>query len=213
MANKKKSPSATVANQKNDRFDELLKEAEFIDRVSEESLLNSSPSFGFIREEPELELGLRLKESRENERLTQGELADRTKLADIENIGITRNVISFIESGRTQPAPRDIRLLCEALRISPNFLIYGNDNPFDNLTDLHRYHGGGSDIEFQAYINYCVSKLHHHHKTIFIELMLGMLRGWHKDFDAELNKNAIPTFIKAAKELETIQEKRNKSNT
>lgn len=215
MSQKKKSSSKETAYAELNRLaEEIRPDEEFWEREAKEKALNEASSFGFVKDEPEDQLGVRLREARENDRLTQGELADRTKLADKENIGITRNVISFIESGRTKPGPREIRLLCEALRISPNFLIYGNDDPFDNRTELSRYGGyARTEVEFHAYIAYCVSRLHHHHKTSLIDLLMGLLRGWNKDFDTELHQKAIPTFIQAAKELEALEETRKKSKT
>lgn len=41
--------------------------------------------------------------------------------------GISRSVLFGYENGRTKPGAKEIRLLCDALKVSPNRLIYGSD--------------------------------------------------------------------------------------
>jgi len=55
--------------------------------------------------------------------ISQSELASRT--------GISRNAIMGYESGRNKPGAREIRLICEVLRITPNKLLFGHEAPFD----------------------------------------------------------------------------------
>lgn len=43
--------------------------------------------------------------------------------------GISRTVLIGYENGRTKPGAKEIRLLCDALKVSPNRLIYGSDEP------------------------------------------------------------------------------------
>ncbi|MDF0379364.1 helix-turn-helix transcriptional regulator [Methylophilus sp. YYY-1] len=63
----------------------------------------------------------RLKAARESMGLSQ---------TDIHKItGLSRMVISKYESGQNKPGTRELRLLCDALKISPNHLIYGTENP------------------------------------------------------------------------------------
>lgn len=46
--------------------------------------------------------------------------------------GISRSVLFGYENGRTKPGAREIRLLCDALKVSPTRLIYGSDDaPFE----------------------------------------------------------------------------------
>lgn len=46
--------------------------------------------------------------------------------------GISRSVLFGYENGRTKPGAREIRLLCDALKVTPNRLIYGaDDTPFE----------------------------------------------------------------------------------
>lgn len=43
--------------------------------------------------------------------------------------GISRTVLIGYEAGRTKPGAKELRLLCDALKVSPNRLIYGSDEP------------------------------------------------------------------------------------
>lgn len=205
-SSKKARENAKDSERPNAALDKLRHEAELLDRESAEARLDWRPAFGYVTTEFESDVGARLRDARADARLTQGELAERTKLADKAGIGLTRNVISFIESGRTQPGPKEIRLLCEALRISPNHLIYGDEDPFDNRMDLVRH--GGTSVENFAYIAYCVSKLHHDQSTLMFAMMRELLRARNTDFDAELHREAFPAFIKMARELEELEARR-----
>jgi transcriptional regulator with XRE-family HTH domain len=44
---------------------------------------------------------------------------------------ISRAVLLGYERGRTRPGAREIKLLCEALKITPNKLIFGTEEPFE----------------------------------------------------------------------------------
>jgi len=188
-------------------LDAIAEEAKLDDRQAQEDrldrMLNEPSSFGYVRNETEKDLGERIRDARTLAKLTQGELAERTKLADKDGIGISRNVISFIESGRTQPGPKEIRMLCEVLRITPNRLIYGEDSPIEELTPVR--FGGHSEIENFAFVAYCFSKLHHNHRDSLYHIMMDLIRPWNKDFDAELHSKAVQTFITYAKELERLE--------
>lgn len=193
---------------------ELLETAELLDRESEEEQIANKPVFGVDNSEPEFELGNRLQAAREAARLTQGELSERTRLADRQGDGLSRAVISLYERGVNKPGPHEIRLLCEVLRITPSYLIYGSDDPFDNLSELGRYGGWGrSGPEYLAAVAYCFSRLHHHHSIAIMQLMVGLLRGWHKNFDNELRQHADDDFLKIADELRLLLAKRQKTTT
>lgn len=70
----------------------------------------------------------RLKIAREDRAFTQGALANRTKMVDPEEKGISRTAIIGYEQGASKPGLREIKLLCEVLRITPNWLIYGTES-------------------------------------------------------------------------------------
>lgn len=71
----------------------------------------------------------RLKEARENCGLAQNAVAHRTKLADPDGKGISRTALIGYEQGSSRPGLREIRLLCEVLKVSPNWLIFGMESP------------------------------------------------------------------------------------
>lgn len=74
------------------------------------------------------EVGERLKIAREERAFTQNVVANRTKMVDPEKKGISRTAIIAYEQGTTRPGLREIKLLCEVLRITPSWLIYGTDS-------------------------------------------------------------------------------------
>lgn len=47
-----------------------------------------------------------------------------------EQTGISRAVLFGYEAGRTRPGARELRLLCEALKVTPNRLLFGSEEPF-----------------------------------------------------------------------------------
>lgn len=192
----------------------LAEEAEFLDKAEREERVAQKPPFGVMNSEPEAELGKRLQEARETQKLTQGELADRTKSVDKEGKGISRGVISLYELGTNRPSPRELRILCEVLRVTPSYLIYGTEDPFENHMDLGRYGGRArTDPEFYAALTYCFSRLHHHHKIATLDLMMGLLRGWNKGFDTDLNEKADQQFLDIADELRVLLSERKKRTT
>lgn len=75
------------------------------------------------------DVGARLKAAREERGFTQGAVANRTKMADPEQKGVSRTALIGYEQGTSKPGLREIRLLCEVLHISPNKLIYGTESP------------------------------------------------------------------------------------
>ena len=57
-------------------------------------------------------------------------------------------------------------------------LVYGDDDPFDNLGERRRWgHYSSSDPEFNALFIYTFHKLHHH-KLAILQLINGLLLGW-----------------------------------
>ena len=72
-----------------------------------------------------LEVGARLKLARESRDLTQQGVSTRTKMVDPAGKGISRTSLVAYEQGPSLPGLREIKLLCEVLRISPNWLILG----------------------------------------------------------------------------------------
>jgi transcriptional regulator with XRE-family HTH domain len=212
MTDKDKKPKSKKQLKTELAIDEILKDSEFSSRESAESRLYEKRRLGISSEETELDLGKRLQDRRESLKLTQGELAELTKSADPQDIGISRAVISMYEVGKNRPSPRELRILCEVLKISPNLLIYGEEDPFDEQMEAHRWGASPSDAEFQSLLLYTFSELHKHHKLAILQLINGLLLGWGKgtveSHQAEANKH----LIKTSKQLEELMKKRGDIN-
>lgn len=194
-----------------DEFEKLRAEAEFMDRQDAENAIHSPHGeAGISKEEPEQELGRRLQEAREAARLTQGELAERTQQTDSEGKGISRAVLSFYETGKSRPSPRELRMLCEALRVSPNLLIYGIEDPFNDLLEQARWGGFASTTpEYYAMVTYAFSRLHHHNQQDIMRLMNSLLLGWDDEWKAgEQYEKANKLFLDMADELRNLTAKR-----
>lgn len=210
---KRKSRKSDNSNGLPQSLQKIAEEAEFLEKEAAEALLFAPQKrLGVLPGEPELELGQRLQHAREAKKLTQGQLAELTKRADKDGKGLSRTVVSLYELGTNRPGPREIRMLCEVLQVTPSYLIYGDDEPFDNFLNRHR-HGAArpSDPESFAAIAYCFTRLHPHHRIAVMELMLGLLRGWHKGFDDEMDKEANPTFLRIAEQLAQLVADREKA--
>lgn len=69
----------------------------------------------------------RLRVAREQRGLTQAAVAGRSKALDPAGKGISRTAIVAYEQGTTSPGLREMRLLCDVLRVTPNWLVYGSD--------------------------------------------------------------------------------------
>lgn len=183
--------------------------AEEIDQQVEKRLVEDGVQSGRIAEAPEEDLGTRIQAAREAKRLTQGDLADLTKSLDPDQKGMSRAVISLYESGKNRPGPKEIRLLCEALRVTPNHLIYGRDEPFDDLADAGRL---GShtrrDPEGYAWMAHVIYTLHHNHYDAIMKLALDLQRGWNKKFDQGLQDEANAHLLQMAEELQNRLNKR-----
>lgn len=90
--------------------------------AAEESAPRKADEFG-------REIGERLSRARQGLSLSQQGIHTRTKLADPEKVGISRAVLSLYERGVNKPGAREIRLLCDVLKITPNWLLYGLEAP------------------------------------------------------------------------------------
>lgn len=77
---------------------------------------------------PEDQIGLRIAEKRLSKNLTHDGLAKLTKLFDEpgnSKSGISRTTIRGYEVGLYKPGTRELRLLSQALEVSPTWLIFG----------------------------------------------------------------------------------------
>lgn len=78
-------------------------------------------------EVPEDGIGDRIRSARDARGLSQTALAARTKIVDPAGKGVARTVLVGYESGNFRPGAREIRLICQALSVTPNWLILGNE--------------------------------------------------------------------------------------
>ncbi len=76
---------------------------------------------------PEHGIGDRIRAAREARGLSQTALAARTQMGDSTGKGVGRTVLFGYESGKFRPGAREIRLLCQALSVTPNWLILGDE--------------------------------------------------------------------------------------
>lgn len=210
---KTKKAKDTTARKRGMDLARLKDQSKYLDRQAAEDIIHRKhPTIGISDQEPELELGQRLQEAREAAKLTQGELAELTKQADSEGKGISRAVLSFYETGKSRPSPRELRMLCESLRVSPSHLIYGTDDPFENLLDHQRYSGyATSDPEFFAMLTCAFSKQHHHNRMAIMQLMNSILLGHDKTWAANAEE-ANRQFLGMADALRGILAKREEGN-
>jgi len=80
-----------------------------------------------------IEIGKRLVAARTGLGFSQHAVHTRTKLHDSEGAGISRAVLSLYETGVNKPGAREIRILCETLKITPNWLLFGTESPVKTL--------------------------------------------------------------------------------
>ncbi len=212
MTDKDKQPKSKKQLKAESDLDKAMENAEFLDRQAAEQRRYSRPKFGVSNEETELGLGTRLQEARESLKLTQGELAEATKQADPQGIGISRAVLSMYELGKNRPSPREIRLLCEVLRISPNYLIYGDDDPFGNFLDRHRWgFFSESDPEFYALLNFAFFSLDKHQKMDVMNIIMSLLGSRDTSWFDDKTDGANKQLLEIAEKLRELLEERNKT--
>ncbi len=204
MPNKLKTTPPTAAQLKNSQ--ELRKDLGVLQR----SIDDSANSGSLSTDDPESDLGIRLDFQRRAKGLTQSQLAALTKQADKAGKGLSRSVISLYELGINRPSTKEIRLLCEALKVSPSYLIYGNDDPFGNKASSFHFGGiAASEPEFLSRAVYCLYRLDAEHSIALVQIMMGILRSELKGFDGLLEFHADHLFLDTAEALRSILETRN----
>lgn len=203
MTTKRKTQVLTIEQQK--AFRKLEREAIEFD--------TGKP--GYCTDEPENDLGKRLEYQRTAKSLTQGQLAELTKLADETGKGLSRSVISLYELGINRPGIREVRILCEVLRISPSYLIYGDDEPFEVKANSQHFGGiADSEPEFLARAVYCLYRLDSEHSIPLVEMMIGMLQNELTGFENLMEYHADRVFLDIAKDLQGIlKEKKKKAES
>ncbi|WP_180125476.1 helix-turn-helix transcriptional regulator [Rhodoferax sp. BLA1] len=69
-----------------------------------------------------MSFGAELIKARSLTGLTQSQLSEKS--------GVSLSAIKGYETGRTLPGARELRELCQALKISPNMLLWGTETPY-----------------------------------------------------------------------------------
>lgn len=105
---------------------------------------------------PESELGVRLHEARARLNLSQEGLSRRTKEFDSEKQGISRTVLTGYEKGKFKPGTRELRILYQALGVSPNWLILGLNDPTRSRVYVDAF---GSEEMFESELLKALKKL------------------------------------------------------
>lgn len=123
---------------------------------------------------PEDGMGQRIKEAREARDWTQSVLSVRTKLGDPNKEGISRTVLVGYESGKYKPGAREIRLLAEVLRVTPNWLLYGKEKPFHASLPSMEYLQGDDELEIAFRLALALFLLKPHEREMIGSLMLSL---------------------------------------
>lgn len=75
------------------------------------------------------DIGRRIVRAREGLGFSQHAVHVRSKRHDPEGKGISRSVLSMYETGVNRPGAREIVILCETLKVTPNWLLFGSESP------------------------------------------------------------------------------------
>lgn len=122
---------------------------------------------------PDQEVGVRIRQAREEMQLTQAHVATRSRMADPEDKGISRTALIGYEAGSSRPGLREIRLLCEVLKVTPNWLIFGTESPAQTLLpslDLVR----GNSLQSALRTAFAISALKGHEREALMSLALSL---------------------------------------
>lgn len=121
-----------------------------------------------------VEVGTRLVEAREGLGLSQQAVAVRSKMADPGGEGISRSTLSLYETGVNKPGAREIMILCETLKITPNWVLYGADHPAKTLQaslDFLR----GSELDAAPRLAFAILALDPEERDSFASLIFASL--------------------------------------
>lgn len=163
---------------------------------------------GFSSDEPENELGKRLEYQRRAKGITQEQLSELTRQADLAGKGISRSSLSLYELGINRPGVKEVRLLCEVLRISPSYLIYGDEHPFEQTANITHFDGiADTEAEYYARLVYCFKRLDPFYAFPIMQMVMRTLGNNIEDL---MEWHANNVFLDMADDLRTIlKEKEN----
>lgn len=119
-------------------------------------------------------IGARIRQARERRGWTQNVLSTRSRLCDSEHKGISRTVIVGYEAGTHKPGAREIKLLCEALQITPNWLLFGQESPFETLQPSMAIVRGGNEFVTAMRLAFTILLLRPHERDTISSLVLSL---------------------------------------
>lgn len=133
------------------------------------------PSVGAVRQPvPEDGIGDRIREARELRSWTQKVLATRTKIVDPNSEGISRTVLVGYESGKTKPGAREIRMLADALGVTPSWLVLGSRIPASSLLPSLEFLQGRNALEKAIRIGLAIQLLKPHEQDAIATLLFSL---------------------------------------
>lgn len=134
--------------------------------------------------------------------LTQRGLAARTVSADPKGRGLSGALISGYERSTEKPGPRELRLICDALGVTPNLLVFGDEALYRSRAEAARVRPWVAwDPELLAATTYCFGRLPLHCKEAILQLMVSLLRPGTPELDAQIEKDAVNEFLAVADRL------------
>lgn len=123
---------------------------------------------------PEDGIGDRIREAREALGMTQTGLAGRSKVVDPKGEGIARTVIVGYESGTHKPGTRELRILCETLNVTPNWLLYRKESPFEAIQASTQFMKTGSEVDKAVRLALATLSMKPHERDLVAGIVLSM---------------------------------------
>lgn len=154
---------------------------------------------------PEDGIGLRIKEAREAKGISQTVLANQTKIVDPKHEGISRTVIIGYEAGTYKPGAREIRILCEALGVSPNWLLYRSESPVRTTQPSLLFMERGDDMDASIQLAMAILLLKPNERSLLQGLVLSLAGG--KVGDLRLSSVLLTSTLIAETVRSALEEK------
>jgi len=117
------------------------------------------------------EIATELIRARTRAGMSQSQLAERS--------GLSRNAVMAYESGRNKPGAREIKLLCEALKLTPNKLIFGSEEPFKQTENVFDALGLTSENQEAVLFSVVFNMLGRDERQAVITLVHNLLEARH----------------------------------
>lgn len=131
---------------------------------------------------PDDGIGFRIKAAREAKKLSQIDMHKKT--------GLSRTVLINYEAGRHKPGSREIKLICDTLSISPNYLIYGTEKPHEIKQGLAEkilsMDAGAAFVQLSILIPLVSAILGHDEKRLILEFIETVLKARSPELPGEI---------------------------